>query len=89
MWCEKFVAWYNNEHLHSGLNFITPHQRHTGEGNSILANRHKVYEIAKKAHPERWSGKTRNWSLPDRVSLNPDKNTALNKEREKQIKLAS
>jgi putative transposase len=73
VWCEKFTTWYNNEHLHSGLNFITPHQRHTGEGTIILANRHNVYESAKKAHPERWSGKTRNWSLPDRVSLNPDK----------------
>jgi putative transposase len=74
IWCEKFVYWYNTEHLHSGLNFITPNQRHTGEGSIILNKRHAVYEIAKKKHPERWSGKTRNWSLPNTVSLNPNRN---------------
>jgi Integrase core domain len=30
VWCEKFVAWYNNEHLHSALKFVTPQQRHSG-----------------------------------------------------------
>ncbi len=80
MWCEKFVSWYNQEHLHSALNFITPEQRHTGEDHILLKNRHTVYENAKKAHPERWSGATRNWALPDTVTLNPDKKIQLNKE---------
>lgn len=89
IWCEKFVVWYNDMHLHSGLKFITPNQRHTGEGAIILENRHNVYEIAKKEHPERWSGNTRNWLLPETVSLNPDKKSALKKETERQTKLAS
>ena len=30
-WVEKFVHWYNEEHLHSGIKFVTPGCRHRGE----------------------------------------------------------
>lgn len=80
IWCGQFVTWYNKEHLHSALKFITPEQRHTGEDRILLGNRHVVYEKAKKAHPERWSGATRNWTLPHIVTLNPDKKIKLNEE---------
>jgi putative transposase len=72
-WCEKFVTWYNQHHLHSALKFVTPEQRHKGEDIIIRQKRHAVYEIAKKQEPARWSGKTRDWSLPTIVMLNPDK----------------
>lgn len=72
-WCEKFVHWYNHVHLHSALKFVTPQHRHSGEDKKILAKRAQVYHMAKAQNPERWSGKTRNWSLPDSVSLNPNK----------------
>ena len=72
-WTEKFVIWYNNVHLHSGLKFVTPQQRHSGADKEIRAKRHQVYQAAKAEHPERWAGDTRNWSLPDRVTLNPNK----------------
>ena len=70
-WVEKFVRWYNLTHLHSGINFITPHQRHYGLDKKIMENRVKVYEKAKAKHPERWSKNIRNWTLPKYVSLNP------------------
>lgn len=73
LWSEKFVSWYNNEHLHSALKFVTPEQRHTGVDRLIRANRHQVYQLAKGLYPERWTGKTRNWALPDKVTLNPNK----------------
>ena len=73
MWCEKFAAWYNNEHLHSVLKFVTPQQRHEGRDKEIMAKRHTVYQMAKEQYPERWSGATRNCGLPDRVTLNPDR----------------
>ena len=73
-WVELFVKWYNYEHHHSGLNYLTPQQRRSGEGDVILANRHEVYEKAKAEHPERWKGRpTRDWSLPNVVCLNPDR----------------
>lgn len=72
-WAEKFVKWYNNEHLHSALKFVTPQQRHSGNDRKIRENRNLVYQIAKARHPERWSGNTRDWSLPETVTLNPNK----------------
>lgn len=72
-WCEKFSKWYNEQHLHSGLKFITPEQRHDGTDKPIMQNRHDVYQKAKQKHPERWSKNTRNWALPQAVALNPHK----------------
>ena len=73
-WCSIFVHWYRHEHHHSGIKFLTPAERHAGKSNEILANRAKVYEAAKAAHPERWNGRsTRNWSNIEEVYLNPDK----------------
>lgn len=57
---------------HSGLNFLTPKQRHSGQSEEILANRKAVYEAARLKHPERWSRNTRDWSLEERVWLNPE-----------------
>ena len=73
IWGEKLVNWYNNEHLHSALKFVTPHQRHTGEDEAIRIKRHDVYQAAKLAHPERWSKDTRNWLVNKVVTLNPSK----------------
>ena len=72
-WVNGFVNWYNNEHLHSSIKFVTPAQRHTGEDVAILKNRRSVYKKAKKKHPERWSGDTRNWDYINEVNLNPEK----------------
>ena len=73
-WVSLFVHWYNYEHRHSGLKFLTPMQRRSGKGAEILAKRHEVYEKAKAEHPERWNGRaTRNWDLPEEVCLNPDR----------------
>ena len=71
-WVLRFVRWYNNEHHHSGLNFLTPEQRHSGQGEAILEGRKQVYEAAKARHPERWSGDIRDWSLSNEVWLNPE-----------------
>jgi transposase InsO family protein len=73
IWGEQLVNWYNNEHLHSALKFVTPHQRHSGEDNIIRVKRHAVYQIAQQQHPERWSGKTRNWLISKIATLNPNK----------------
>ncbi len=75
-WVRGFVDWYNHEHLHSSINFVTPEQRHTGEDVQILAKRKRVYLHAKSAHPERWSGDIRNWNPIKEVHLNPEKQKA-------------
>lgn len=78
-WSVKFVQWYNCEHLHSGINFVTPEQCHTGVYIEVLNNRKVVYEQAKEKHPERWSRATRNWSAHESVALNPMKDESINK----------
>ncbi len=70
-WVDKFVNWYNKTHLHSGIKFLTPFQRHYGLDKEIMKKRNETYAIARAKHPERWSKNTRNWSLPEYVSLNP------------------
>jgi transposase InsO family protein len=74
-WVRAFVDWYNGEHLHSAIGFVTPNDRHAGRDVEILAKRHEVYEQARQRHPERWSGATRNWDRVEVVKLNPDAET--------------
>ena len=75
-WVEGFAGWYNHKHLHSGIKFITPAQRHAGEDVQILAGRHQVYQKAKSENPLRWSGETRDWNPTKEVHLNPGKPVA-------------
>lgn len=74
-WVGDFVAWYNHEHLHSGIGFVTPSSRHAGDDVATLQARRRVYEAARTRHPERWSGGTRSWAAPAEVVLNPTKQT--------------
>ena len=69
VWVERFVRWYNAEHRHSALEFVTPEQRHLGHDAELLARRHQVYQQAQAKHPHRWSGRTRNWSPAPAVTL--------------------
>ena len=71
-WVDAFVRWYNEVHLHSAIGYVRPNDRHAGRDEEILARRRKVYEAARRRHPERWTGATRDWSQVDTVTLNPD-----------------
>ena len=71
-WVTGFVRWYNNEHRHSTINFVTPAQRHAGLHHVLLAARTAVYNAARDANPLRWSGSIRNWLPIKEVHLNPD-----------------
>lgn len=83
-WVQTFVTWYNTEHRHSGIQFVTPQQRHAGTDKPILMARTQVYEQAKAKHPDRWRGRTvRDWTPVGIVLLNPDREspTATKPER--------
>jgi len=69
-WVENFVKWYNTEHLHSGINFVTPEDRHQGKDILILEKRKAVYEQAKLQNPKRWSSEIKNWEPVEVVALN-------------------
>jgi transposase InsO family protein len=72
-WARQFVNWYNYEHLHSGVRYISPADRHDGHDRDILERRHAVYQQARAQNPRRWTKETRNWSRVEVVTLNPEK----------------
>lgn len=77
-WVLSFVNWYNYEHKHSSIKFVTPIDRHNNQDKKILRKRSRVYKEAKQKNPARWSGSTRNWDHIEAVWLNPDKQDAAN-----------
>lgn len=79
LWVKRFVEWYNNEHRHSGINSVTPSQRHMGLDQEVLRKRKEVYEKAKERHPERWEKGTRAWSFSEEW-LNPRQEAETKKE---------
>ena len=83
-WVTNFTEWYNHSHHHSGLELVAPEQRHSGENKAILKRREAVYKEAKRQHPERWSGETRNWNHDAVVRLNP-----VNEKLECEVKKAA
>lgn len=76
-WVAEFVYWYNYEHLHSGIRFVSPADRHYGDDREILKARQEVYEKARQKNPSRWSRTTRDWSPITEVYLNPGRETAM------------
>lgn len=88
-WVQTFVHWYNHEHCHSAIRFVTPHDRHMGEDTVLLAKRVEVYEAAKARHPQRWSGSTRNWQSVLVVHLNPDQQVSVKKEGNQALEKAA
>lgn len=71
LWMASFVEHYNHHHRHSAIQFVTPQQRHEGEHHAILDNRKDVYRQARERHPQRWTGKLRNFQPTAEVWLNP------------------
>jgi len=76
-WATHFVRWYNVDHRHSGIRYVSPAQRHAGDDHAILAARHELYVQARERHPARWSGETRNWTPIGAVTLNPERDSVV------------
>lgn len=69
-----FFAWYNNEHLHSGIGYMTPADVHYGRASRVLQRRQEVLSAAYAQHPERFvRGAPRPPQLPEAVWINPPK----------------
>ena len=71
-WTLSFVTWYNAEHRHSGIRYVTPNEKHAGKDKKILKKRSKTYQQAQARTPLRWARSTRNWSPVTEVTLNPE-----------------
>jgi putative transposase len=69
-----FFPWYNNEHRHSGLAMLTPHEVHYGLAEKRVEARARVLAAAFAAHPERFvAGVPRPPALPTEVWINKPK----------------
>ncbi len=66
------ASWYNGEHRHSAICFVTPSTRHNERDHQTLASRASLYANARAQNPPQWSGKTRNWQPAGPVWLNPE-----------------
>jgi putative transposase len=77
IWVAAFVAWYNHDHKHSGIGFVAPADRHAGRDVEILAARRVVYARARRRNPARWARRTRLWTRPNTVTLNPEAHHAV------------
>lgn len=76
-WVTRFVAWYNTEHLHSAIGFVTPDDRHHGRDIAILDQRRQVYAAAQRRNPRRWTRPARTWERVVEVALNPERAVAV------------
>jgi putative transposase len=65
-------TWYNDDHHHSGLSYLTPADVHYGRAAAILERRHHTRLAAYARHPERFvQGPPRLETLPHAVWINP------------------
>jgi putative transposase len=71
------VRWYNVDHRHSGIRYVSPAQRHAGDDHAILAARHAHYVQARDRNPARWSRDTRDWTPIGAVTLNPERDSVV------------
>ena len=71
-WVTELVHWYNDEHRHSAISFVTPAQRHAQVDVLMLQVCEQVYERAWEKNPQLWSAQTRDWHFIEVVHLNPD-----------------
>jgi putative transposase len=72
-WAAAFVHWYNVEHHHSGIVYVSTAARHAGDDVALLAARHALHTQARERNPARWSRNTRDWSHIGVVTLKPER----------------
>lgn len=73
--CRKFFEWYNCEHYHSGLNYLTPYSVHYDESMKSVQQRQQTLSKAYRRFPERFrNGKPKVSGQPIEVWINkPEK----------------
>jgi putative transposase len=71
VFCREFFTWYNTEHRHSGIAYLTPEMVHCGHATDVMDARRVVLLKAYDAHPERFvKAAPRPLELPEAVWIN-------------------
>ncbi len=85
--CVDFFQWYNMEHHHSALGWLTPEDVHYGRGPGMVQARQQVLNVAYAQHPERFVRKPPEApQLPEAVWINPPARIAAKEEETKSDK---
>lgn len=50
----RYFPWYNTEHYHSRIGYVTPEQKHTGQAEQIIAKRKQKLTAQRKQRIEYW-----------------------------------
>jgi transposase InsO family protein len=80
-WMASFVHWYNFQHLHTSIGYITPMEKREGADVHLFKKRNETVEAARQQNPDRWGKRApRKWESDNVVVLNPGKK--LKKERD-------
>lgn len=74
-WASSFVHWYNHDHRHSGIRYVSPPQR---QDHGVLEARHALYLRSRAHNPRRWARHTRNWNPVAVVTLNSERDAVIN-----------
>lgn len=68
----SFFPWYNTEHRHAGIGYLTPEVVHYGQAADVLAARAAALRQAYEAHPSRFKNKPPTLPAPPtEVWINP------------------
>ena len=74
----QFFPWYNNDHRHSGIGFLTPADVHLGRAHEVTARRQAALDEAHARHPERFGQRhPQPPQLPEAVWINPPEKEVL------------
>jgi len=77
--CRKFFSWYNKNHYHSGIAWLTPECVHYGRGAEILEKRYQAISKAYFENPIRFNNKIPQLKqLPAAVYINPPQVVEIN-----------
>lgn len=81
----QFFTWYNKEHYHSGIAWLTPESVHYGHAEKILSDRHDTLMKSYLKNPVRFNNRPpKKKQLPAAVYINPPQTviiSSLQKER--------
>ena len=81
--CQIFFPWYNDQHCHSGIGYMTPHSVHYGLAADMRVTRQATLNAAFLTHPNRFKNKppllppmpTAAWINPPPQEIQPPSDT--------------
>ena len=77
--CQAFFAWYNTEHRHSGIGYMTPQALHYGHAQALREVRQAALDAAFLCSPNRFKGRRPSpAALPTAAWINPPASETVN-----------